>query len=512
MKIRDVWFYSLFIAIAYTFVWGYMFNSGDQAEHLPQVYHLLNHNLYPNDFFIAEYAKGFTIRDYYVFVVALFSRFITTEWVCFILHIFTLTFSAYGIFRITQTLTPNKVAPFIAPIVSLIIFRTFTVGGNAVHEVQFICTSMALPLATWAFYKLLKEKYVVAAAFAGLACLAQPLIGLQAFLIIYGIIILRNKRIFFGTIVYAALAFFAASVLMMSPLILRQFMTAGNIDSPLYYQLLYGFRNYNHYIPHLFPKTDYIKFIILLISGGVVLLRQKTTESKTIKLLFVLIIAGLLFYSYCVETQTLYSIGKIQWFKTTIWLSMFSSIFIAIWVSGFVEKYLINPTAVRIYKFTIPIVTIGLSLFIINSSIVKGFDEKYQIGKYTKTDRTKLFEWVDKNLPNDAVVLCPPDDDSFACIAKRSQPVSFKTIIHEPGFMLKWYDKVKEIYGITVEECIDKKAVSMASSLYKERNYKEHITVATNIGYRIDNLNTCQFAADLGTIIHREGDWVISVF
>ena len=514
LSVRNTWFYALFIALLYTVVYGYLFNSGDQAEHLPQVYHSLNHTLYQGDFFIGEYMKGFTIRDYYVFVVALLSRFITTEWVCFILHIFTLAFSAFGIFKITQTLSNSKIAPFVAPILALIIFRNFTVGGNAVHEVQFISSSLAWPLVTWAFYKLLTEKYVAATAFAGFAVLAQPLIGLQAFLVIFAIIIIRSKRIFFGTIIYSFIAFFAASVLMLSPLLLRQFLTQGNVDSPLYMQLLYGFRNYHHYIPHLFPKTDYILFVILLIPGTALLLRQKTSEAKTIKMLFGLIVAGLLFYTYCMETQTLYGIGKLQWFKTTVWLTLFSSIFVAIAFSTWIEK--ISPPlfgrggrGVRLFLLATSAL---LVFFITNSSILKGFDEKYQIGNYTKSSRTKLFEWIEKNTPTNAVILVSPDDDSFACIAKRPQPVSFKAIIHEPKFMLKWYDRVMEIYGITVEECIDKNAGQMASSRYKERNYKEHITQAITITYRVDNLQTCQYAADLGPIVHQEGDWVITVF
>ncbi len=514
MTLRNTWFYALFIALLYTVVYGYLFNSGDQAEHLPQVYHKLNPTLYQGDFFIGEYMKGFTIRYYYVFIVTLFSRFISTEWVCFILHIFTLAFSAFGIFKITQTLSTSKLAPFVAPILALIVFRNLTVGGNAVHEVQFISSSLAWPLVTWAFFKLLKEKYIAATAFAGFAVLSQPLIGLQAFLIIFGIVVIRGKRIFFGTIIYSFIAFFAASVLMLSPLILRQFLTQGNADNPLYMQLLYGFRNYHHYIPHLFPRLDYIKFIILITLGGILLFRQKTSEAKTIKILFGLIIAGLLFYTYCMETQTFYGIGKLQWFKTTVWLTLFSSVFVAIAFSSWIEK--ISPPLFgrggRGVRLMFPLVSVALLIFLTNTALITDTHEKYQIGNYVKSDRTKLFQWVEKNTATNAVVLVSPDDDSFACIAKRPQPVSFKAIIHEPKFMLKWYDRVKQIYGITVEECIDKNAGQMASSLYKERNYKEHITQAINITYRIDNLQTCQYATNLGVIIHQEGDWVLTVF
>lgn len=514
MRSRNIWLYSFFVALLYTLVYGYMFNRGDQAEHLPQVYHRLNPTLYSGDFFMEEYMKNFTIRDYYVILVAFLSRFAPTEWVCFALHMFSVTFSAYAIFKITQTLSTNKLAPFIAPLFALIVFRDFTVGGNSTQDIQFISSSLAVPLVLFAFYRLLQEKYVAAGFFAGIACLAQPLIGIQGFLLIFGIAILRNKSIPFSSIVYSLLAFAAGSALMLSPLIIRQFLTPGNVDSALYLELLYSFRNYTHYIPHLFPKLDFLKFSILLIPALVLLLKNKTQQGKTLKIFFALTLAGLLFYTFCMETQTLYGIGKMQWFKTTVWLTIFSSILLAVWVCGLFDKYISNSTGLspKLTTLLLTVPSVLLFVFITNSGLVKDFNEKYQIGNYVKSDRTLLLEWVEKHTPINAVVLVSPDDDSFACIAKRPQPVSFKAIIHEPGFMLRWYAKVKEYYGIAVDNTEGRKPMDAASSLYKERNYKEHITQVSNISYRIDNIQTCQYINNLGPVVHQEGNWVLTVF
>lgn len=507
------WFYCLFIALVYTAVWGYMFNTGDQAEHLPQVYHLQEPSLYKGDFFIEEYGKQFTIRNYYVATVFALSKLMPVLWVCFILHLLCTAFFAFGIFKITQILTTGKLAPYVAPLFAMVLFRNITVGGNAVFDIQFITSSVAMPLALWAFYKMLNSRFVTAGSFAGLATVAHPVIGLQAFLIIFAIVLINNKKIFFGDIVYTLLAYIGFAAAMMIPLAIRQLATPATGNENLFLTLLYDFRNYTHYLPHNFPLKDYIFFTLLLGAGALLLFRSKSENTSLLKQFFFIIVGGLLFYSICMETHVLWNIGKIQWFKTTVWLSVFSSILIAIFFSNWVEKFFFREKLMRLYRPVISVLSGVMFFFILNSAFIPGLGERYQIGNYEKSDRTRMNEWIEQNLRIDAVVLNPPTDDAFACQAKRSQPVSFKAIIHEPAYMLKWYDKVSEIYGITLENTQGKRAVTEAGSLYKERNYKEHITHQdVYINFRIDNIHTCQYIDNLGAIVHREGDWVLTVF
>lgn len=514
MNNRTIWFYSLFVAILFTGVFGYMFNNGDQAEHLPQVYHLQNKLLYSHDFFIQEYSKQFTIRDYYVSVIGGLSSVIPIEWVCFILQLFAIAFTAYGIFRITARLSNNKLAPFIAPILALIVFRSFTVGGNAVQDTQFITSSLALPFALYAFYKLIDGKYIAAGAFAGFATLNQPLIGIQVFMVIAGIIAVNNRKIFFGTIVYTVLAYFAAAVLMLFPLVLRQFLTPATGDENLYYDLLYNFRNFDHYLPHLFPIGDYAKFGFIALAGILLLIKTDIREAKTVRLIYAFIFLGLIVYTAATELHIMYALGKLQWFKTTVWISILGSILISIKLGGWWEKVILTPTLSKVYRKVLPLVGAAVFFIIINSAMIPQLAGKYAIGNYTKNDLTLMHEWIEKNTDINAVVLTAPADNSFACEAKRSQPISFKAIIHEPGFMLKWYALVKEVYGITVEDVIPKKekAMIVANSLYKERNYKEHITMPITINYRLDNVQTCQYIDNLGKVVHKQGDWVLTEF
>jgi hypothetical protein len=117
--------------------------------------------------------------------------------------------------------------------------------------------------------------------------------------------------------------------------------------------------------------------------------------------------------------------------------------------------------------------------------------------------------WIEENTEKDVSVLVSPDDNAFPNQAKRSMPIHFQAIIHEPFFMLPWYEDFKEIYGVSIEnqEGIDARA--QAVNLYQTRNYRGS---SKHIDYRLDNLATCQFKHELGPVVHQQGDWVLTEF
>ena len=86
-KLKSInYLYFFLVAIAYIFCNGYLFNTGDQAEHLPQVYQKLNPELYPNDFFLNYYNQTFTVRYYFTYVVYAFSLVVGVKASCFIIY------------------------------------------------------------------------------------------------------------------------------------------------------------------------------------------------------------------------------------------------------------------------------------------------------------------------------------------------------------------------------------------------------------------------------------------
>src|ERR1022692_1281878 len=122
--------YAFFIACLFLFIRGYQFNTDDQAEHLPQVYQLMDHVLYQHDYFVTEYHKTYSLRSFYVWLVYGLSFIAPVSLICFVLTLFFISLSVYSFMRITTHFTTNKFAVFLSPILIYILFYKYTLGGN----------------------------------------------------------------------------------------------------------------------------------------------------------------------------------------------------------------------------------------------------------------------------------------------------------------------------------------------------------------------------------------------
>src|SRR5665213_3641753 len=108
--------YAVFIACLFLFIKGYQFNTDDQAEHLPQVYQLMDHSLYQHDYFVTEYHKTYSLRSFYVWMVYGLSFIAPISAICFVLTLLFISLSVYSFIRITTHFTKNKFAVFLSPL------------------------------------------------------------------------------------------------------------------------------------------------------------------------------------------------------------------------------------------------------------------------------------------------------------------------------------------------------------------------------------------------------------
>ncbi|MBK7682934.1 MAG: hypothetical protein IPJ26_10960 [Bacteroidetes bacterium] len=113
--------------------------------------------------------------------------------------------------------------------------------------------------------------------------------------------------------------------------------------------------------------------------------------------------------------------------------------------------------------------------------------------------------WISKNTPTNAIFLTLPEDDSFLCEARRSTIVGYKGVIHQPDFMIPWYDKMKEVYGVELSENKCRNLVDEAKSKYHQRT-DEAIQTHEKINFRIWDLNQIDSNhIQWNQLIHREG-------
>ena len=497
--------YSLLLAVYFLLVRGYYFNTDDQAEHLPQVYQVIDPDLYPKDYFVPYSNSITTVRYFYEQLMLSVEPVVGIELFCFILTLLCTTILARSVIGISESFFPMSAAKWVAPILVLFVFYGFTVGGNHITYPSLISSTMAKALAVYSMWKFMQNRFLLAGLTLGFGALFQPLVGLQLGLLLAGVrFLLHPKEL--KQLIRFSIPFVVLASLVVVPVLLRQ----GDqkvLESNLYWEILFGFRNYHHYFPSLFPLGHFVKAIGLAVFG---LFSFAFLRPKMNGFYFIFIglgVIGMLAYSVGLEMSVLPQIGKTQWFKTSIWIGLLS----AVGIAGFLVQlpkisWMINrmlPGSFILFGLS----TAGLML-LLNSAFIPKSAGKYMIGNREITDMEKMHLWIERETKKDILVLVPPNDNSFSCQAKRSIPIHFTAIVHEPKFMLDWYNRYSSIYGVSIEN-LQKNAKEDAVALYHSRNYQGS---EYGIDFRLDDLETCQFSGDLGRIIHQEGSWVLTEF
>ena len=424
----------LLITIAYILCNGYLFNTGDQAEHLPQVYQKLNPSLYPNDFFLSYYNNTFTVRYYFVWLVYVFSAFWGVSQTCFIIYFICLYASIAGIYFLINHFYNNTFKTWLGVILYLFVFRHFTVGGNYLQDNMLVGSSIAEALCIWAFIAHFKNNFLFAGLFCGLAALFQPLIGMQVALIIGIHIIYQQiitKQFNLKNILSFGLSFLGLALFILIPVFLNQSQnnTSNQVEAN---KILFEYRGALHYLPKLFPVKDYaLSGIFTLLAIGILAFKAKAERTHFVPIILsivtiCMIVAAILF----INPNS--NIGKIQWYKTTVWLGLFCSIIL---LQVIPTKFL---KIISIISYPI------IALFILAMTIENYRFNNYSFNKLNSLQKTH--NWIKENTPQNALFLAPPNDYSFNCEAQRSTAVNYKAIVHETNYLIAWKNAMEKYY------------------------------------------------------------------
>ncbi len=507
---RTDWLWAFFISVLFIFINGYSFNTDDQAEHLPQVYQMLDSELYPHDYFVNTSNANFTIRYYYEWLALVVEGTVGLRWGFFILTLICLTLTAYSLMRVALLWLGEEWAGRLAPVMVMLVFYRFTIGANHIGYGGLISGTLAVALTSTSIPLFLNRRHLASGILLGAATLFQPLVGLQIWILLAGYTILSSERSDWKPTLYLLLGYIPVAAIILVPILKRQFGPTEPHDPDLYYHLLYAFRNHHHYLPSLFPITHYVKSVglLTLAIGSYVFLRPK--DRGFFGIFSTTAILGMLIYWLAVEHLGLSVIGKTQWFKTSVWVGAFGAILVGGVISRLLESVVPAYMIRKKLAYAVSAGSVLLLLLITNSAYLpEGHGQRYMIGNRTLSDLELMHGWIEANTAKDAVVLVSPDDNGFSCQAKRSMPIHYQAIVHEPFFMLPWYEDYREIYGVGIENLQGIDARRHAAELYGTRNYRGG---RKHIDLRLDNLETCEFADELGPLLHRRGKWVLTAF
>ncbi len=439
--IKDILYY-IFLVVVFLFWKGYVFNTADQVEPLLLVYQKLNPALYHGDLYVDAAKDIFTVRYFFVQLIVFLSAFFSVESVCFWGTFLSLMLSTLGIIKITRALTKDQLTGYFVPFFVSFVFISWTIGGNVLQYHLFIASNIAKALGIWGIYFILSRKYIVSGALIGVAGLFQILVGLQLACILLAVLVLTMQ---WKAAFKWGISWLIFTLPMLGPIFQRQFLLSATdqIDPNVYYHLLYRFRNPQHYLPSLFPVKDFAKAGLLAFSGSILLYWFLPRKQWIKTFLFsLMIIFGMIVYSVSIEILDIQPIGKLQWFKTSIWLAAVSALGFGIAMEYIWKQYL-GGKYILLIAVALPLIWLVRDHY--------RFDVPFSLDHRTDEQKelSQIHEWVLGNTDEKALFATYVRDESFSCEAKRPSTAMIVPMVHEPWYMVKWYERFHLQYGVT---------------------------------------------------------------
>jgi hypothetical protein len=475
------WSFSLLLTMAFIFLRGYTFNYGDQADHLLPVYEKIEPGTFKGDFFMDYQSISFSIRQAYIWLLVGLNYLAPLNFWCFILTVACIFSSILAWSKIAFKITGNEISKYVAPLLIFFLFYNFTVGGCSLMYSIFITSTMAKAIVPWAILFFLRNKHALAALFLGIATMFHAIVGLQVFLIFSLILLWNSSRNNFSIISWKQLGLFvliygciAAFVLV--PNIQLQFFNDFKYDKSVYNQIFYHFRNPHHYLPSVFPLNDWLKYGLIVSIILVAIFKKDRSKLENIVLIFIAVqTLGIFVYTLLIEARKIYTFNSIQWYKTTIWTTAFACIILSKWISNLeVVKDVWSKYSWLFQNWKLNLIGAFLVLFLIlNAKLIpiEKFKSRYYIGNHKKTELQIVHEWIKQNTPKGSMFIAPPSDFGFGCETQRPAVINAKALVHEPKYMLLWYERFTNIYKTSLADLKGRSFVEVAEINYKKGNF-----------------------------------------
>jgi len=455
---------TLFLAYIILLAWnGYLYGWGDMIELLPYAKWLNDSTLYSSDFFIQHISSNSANER---FVLAYLFSLLGDSGMAIgamLLHVICGMFLLGGLFRIGKLFIQSDGLVWIAILIPFGPLMNVNLGGNEMYIPLITSSTVAKSIAIWAVYFFIKKEkkkreewYVY--VLLSVATFIQPLVGLQLFLVMTGVSVLKaifnfinKKEKFFSGLPMLPILFYVLTAGLWIFMISKDF-AHGEIDNRILFDFL-EFRIPHHFIPSYFSKKAALLLIPLFVFGLLYFYKKNKNGFG----FFVLGLLGLLIYTVGVEVFEISTIVSSQWFKITIWLKSLSVIaliaFIENKVSFLQTDYFskVGVWSVRLFGvFSIVMLLHPFSIFQNRAYDFTFLPKKYQTGWSADAD-IEISKIAKAKTPKDALFIIPASNTHFKFYSERSTYIDYKAVIHRKSVIPIWLERIKEVYGIDVE-------------------------------------------------------------
>ncbi|XZN93081.1 MAG: DUF6798 domain-containing protein [Microcoleus sp.] len=392
---KSNWYFNLsiytFVIIGALIATGYQFPVGGNFPELPQIQHLLNSELYKNDYHVQEMVK-FNPRYYYYHIIYfLASLGLSIPLVHFIYQFLALGSVVLACHAIINIYTKAKLPA--AALTFLCLASSFTdVGNTLIFSTKSVPSTFAMGFAIWGIYFSLRQKWLPGYFCFGLACLLQFLVGLLPGLMMMPVLILESvkQRRFKSLILAIALLGTMASIVYL-PMLLTGTTGTHTMNNAEFVYIHAKIRNPHHILPSNWNVGNNWLNFICLISGGLLCIKNTNTLGKADKINFSIIIATSIFalvlnYLF-VEVYPLALIAKLQLARTVPFAQIMIFIAVSLLVERLYQKQQMAMIFLLLIIFTLPnrgILFLALFIFLLI----------FQNPKYTIAKRYTILPWI----------------------------------------------------------------------------------------------------------------------
>lgn len=221
---------------------------------------------------------------------------------------------------------------------------------------------------------------------------------------------------------------------------------------------IFEFRIAHHFFPSYFPVHTYLIAIALWGFSMGYFLKRKLWN---IFILQVVILAGMIFYTFFTEVYPMSSVLSSQWFKTSIWMQLTGIVGIMAWLEEQFNRSKINLLQNLSLEWSLPfgaVLVVGLVLS--GNSFFSGKKYEFFFTEFY-SDEAEIGLLAKKLTPHDAVFVVPMAFTEFKYFSERSLYIDYKSVVHRKDVLGAWYDRIREIYGI---DLVSRKTIKDLSS------------------------------------------------
>lgn len=451
------WIAVLGSLLLYYWRFGYSFGLSDQDEVLPYLLHLLDPDLFRQDWFVFEtQVQAFSVRRYFVYLLYLPSLVLPIGVVVALGYVLTWIALTWHLYSLGTDLTRQPLAAAAAVLATLCVFNPWTLGGNEFVYRMWVPEMLAWALVLPGLRLLLRQRWVFGATLLGVATWFQVLAALHVALVVGALLLLGALRggTTWSAVVRFSAAFVGSSLPASIPLLLQQAATGGGpaTEGLSIVYILGEFRAPHHYMPSLFGTAEYLRFGTLVLLGGIawgVLQRYGPTSSLRVIAGF-WAIAALLFGVGALGTEVgrIPFVMKLQVFKLAVpvkWLLVLT-LCTALWhmlpdaARRLAERWAQFPTATATL----------LSLLLVGSAVagwagVGRAGQMMQPARHQASALGAVERWARTNTSTDAVFLVPPSVSSFRYGARRATVVNGLAIPFTDAGLRTWYERLQTV-------------------------------------------------------------------